>query len=320
MRHLLTLSDLTLADSASIYTQAALLKRTRGRHSSFAPLAGSTVALLFEKPSLRTRVSFTVATQELGGDCLYLSPQEVGLGVRESVEDVARVLSSYVHAVVIRTFTHATLETFAAAASVPVLNGLSDEHHPCQGLTDVFTLAEEFGNLAGRVVAYLGDGNNCAHSLIEAAVQAGMHVRIATPPSHAPDAGILAGAARQAALTGGSVTLLADPFAAVEGADAVYTDVWTSMGQELEAAERRRIFAPYQVNEALLAFAQPHVVVLHPLPAHRGEEITAEVLEGPHARVFAQAENRLHVQKALLLHLLDAAQGTQNLPATARTA
>lgn len=321
MSHLLTLRDLAPADMASICTQAALLKRARDRHTTQALLGGYTLALLFEKPSLRTRVSFTVAAQELGAHCLYLSPQEVGLGVRESVADVARVLSSYVHAVVIRTFAHATLEAFAAAASVPVINGLTDGHHPCQGLTDLFTISEQLGNPAGRVVAYLGDGNNCAHSLLQATIQAGMHVRIATPPTHAPDAQILADAERQARLSGGSVTLHTDPRAAVAGADVVYTDVWASMGQEAEAAQRKLTFAPYQVSEELVALAQPQAIVLHPLPAHRGEEITDAVLEGPHSRVFLQAENRLHVQKAILLHLLDATQAAQaSYPAVARTA
>jgi ornithine carbamoyltransferase len=306
MQHLLTLDGLSPAEIDAIYAQAFTLKRARAAGTATAPvLAGKTVALLFEKPSLRTRVSFEVAVRELGGESLYLSPAEVGLGRREAVRDVARVLSGYVHAVVIRTFDHALLDEFAAWSSVPVINGLSDGHHPCQGLTDVFTIAEHFGAAEGRVLAYVGDGNNVAHSLLQAAVKAGMHVRIATPAGYEPDAGVLAAAKGETRATGGSVKLLSDPFEAVSGADVLYTDVWTSMGQEAEAEQRRAIFAPYQVNAALLACAAPGAVVLHPLPAHRGEEITDEMVDGPRALVFAQAENRLHVQKAILAWCLD---------------
>ena len=303
--HLLTLESLTPADLDSLYSAARQMKRARAAGTPHAPtLAGKTVALLFEKPSLRTRVSFEVAARELGGQSLYLSPQEVGLGKREAVGDVARVLSGYVHAVVLRTFNHALAEEFAHAASVPVINGLTDTHHPCQGLTDVYTLTEEFGAMSGRTLAYIGDGNNVAHSLLQAAVTAGMQVRIATPTGFAPDAETVMAAQRRGAQTGGSVALLHDPYEAVADADAVYTDVWASMGQEAEAERRRAIFAPYQVNAALVAHAAPHAVVLHPLPAHRGEEITDAVVDGPQSRVFVQAENRLHVQKAILRALL----------------
>ena len=228
------------------------------------------------------------------------------MGVREAIADVARVLSGYVHAVVLRTFSHALVEEFARYATVPVINGLTDLHHPCQGLTDVFTIGERFGSPAGLTLAYVGDGNNVAHSLLEAAVKAGMRVRMATPQGYALDAAIVARARGAAAQTGGSVTLLADPAAAVAGAHVVYTDVWTSMGQEAERAERRAVFAPYQVNAQLLALADPQAIVMHPLPAHRGEEITDEVLEGPQSVVFTQAENRLHAQKAILRALVAA--------------
>jgi ornithine carbamoyltransferase len=301
MFDLLTLDDVTTAEMLDMFTQARLLKLGRASGALTAqPLSGRTVALLFEKPSLRTRVSFEVAARELGASSLYLSWQEVGLGTREAVKDVARVLSAYVHAIVMRTFSQAIVEEMALWASVPVINGLTDTHHPCQGLTDIFTIEEHFGGARGRTLAYVGDGNNCAHSLAQAAAKAGMDVRIATPPDYAPDSAALVSAQREAERAGGSVTLLRDPFEAVAGADAIYTDVWTSMGQEAEADARRRAFAPYQVNAKLVALAAPQAIILHPLPAHRGEEITDQALDGPQSRVFAQAENRLHIQKAIL--------------------
>ncbi len=220
MQHLLTLDGLTPAELEAIYSQALALKRARASGKSVPPvLSGKTVALLFEKPSLRTRVSFEVAVRELGGDSLYLSPQEVGLGTREAVRDVAQVLSSYVHAVVIRTFSHALLEEFARWSSVPVINGLTDGHHPCQGLTDLFTISEHFGSVEGRVLAYVGDGNNVAHSLLQAAVTAGMNVRIATPAGYEPQAEVLAAAKAEARQTRASVKLLTDPIEAATGAD-----------------------------------------------------------------------------------------------------
>jgi ornithine carbamoyltransferase len=301
MFDLLTLDDVTSAEMLDLFTQARLLKLGRASGAPTAqPLAGRTVALLFEKPSLRTRVSFEVAARELGASSLYLSWQEVGLGKREAVNDVARVLSAYVHAIVMRTFSHTMVEAMARWASVPVINGLTDTHHPCQGLTDVFTIEEQLGGAQGRTLAYVGDGNNCAHSLAQAAAKAGMRVRIATPHGYEPDPDTLASAYDDSARSGGSITLTHDPVEAVKGADVIYTDVWTSMGQEGEAEARRAAFAPYQVNADLVALAAPHAIILHPLPAHRGEEITEEVMEGPHARVFAQAENRLHIQKAIL--------------------
>lgn len=316
MNHLLTLDEITPIELEQLCGQTRLLKRTRASAvtSGASILSGRTVALLFEKPSLRTRVSFEVAARELGGDSLYLSPQEVGLGKREAIKDVARVLSSYVHAIVIRTFSHASVKEFARYASVPVINGLTDLHHPCQGLTDIYTIGEQLGAPAGQTLAYVGDGNNVAHSLLQAAVKAGMHVRIATPADYAPDAAIVAAAQREARQTGGSLTLLADPREAASGAHVLYTDVWASMGQEAEASQRRAIFAPYQVNGRLLALAAPDAIVMHPLPAHRGDEITDEVLDGPQSRVFVQAENRLHAQKALL-HALLVAQPLVSLTA-----
>jgi ornithine carbamoyltransferase len=304
MDHLLTLDELTPGEIDQLYTRASAVKAARGTPAGMPPLVGQTLALLFEKPSLRTRVSFEVAARELGAESLYLSPQEVGLGKREAAADVARVLSSYVHAIVIRTFSHALLAEFARHATVPVINGLTDTHHPCQGLTDLFTMTEEFGDLSGLTLAYIGDGNNVAHSLLQAAVKLGMNMRIATPPGHAPDPAIVSAVRDEALLTGGSVTLTADPDAAAEGADVLYTDVWTSMGQETEAATRQAIFAPYRIDARRLALAGPKAIVMHPLPAHRGEEITDEVIDGPQSRVLVQAENRLHVQKAILWTLL----------------
>ena len=305
MTHLLTLNELDTADLDALLAQARQLKRSR---QAGAPpsqlLAGKTVALLFEKPSLRTRVSFEVAVRELGGDSLYLSPQEVGLGARESIADVARVLSAYVHAVVLRTFHHAVVEEFARHATIPVINGLTDRHHPCQALADVLTIAEHFGSPAGKTLAYVGDGNNVAHSLIQAAAKAGMRIRVATPPGYEPDAAVLDAAWRDAARTGAQLAVMHDAEEAVAGADALYTDVWTSMGQESERALRHTVFAPYRVDARLLALAHPDAIVMHPLPAHRGEEVTGEVLDGPQSRVFTQAENRLHVQKAVLRMLM----------------
>ncbi|MGH2487603.1 MAG: ornithine carbamoyltransferase [Ktedonobacterales bacterium] len=305
MNSLVTLDGLAPADIEQLFLHARLLKRLRGRTGPQPqPLARRTVALLFEKPSLRTRVSFEVGAGELGGRSLSLSPQEVGLGARESVADVARVLSGYVHVVVLRTFSHRTVEEFARHATIPVINGLSDLHHPCQGLTDLFTIAERFGALSGLTLAYVGDGNNVAHSLVQAAVKMGVSVRIATPRGYEPDATILASATAEAAKTGASVAVTNDPASAVADAQIVYTDVWTSMGQEAEVALRRAVFAGYQVNRRLLALAAPDAIVMHPLPAHRGEEITDEALDGSQAAVFTQAENRLHVQKAILSALV----------------
>lgn len=304
MYHLLTLDDLNAVEMAHLFTQAHMLKLARRTPKGLPPLTGQTIALLFEKPSLRTRVSFEVAALELGAQSLYLSPQEVGLGKREAVVDVARVLSSYVQAIVIRTFSHALLAEFAQAATVPVINGLTDAHHPCQGLTDVFTIIEEYGKGDGLTLAYLGDGNNVAHSLLQAAAKAGISIRIATPAGYEPDAAVVEAARQEAALHSATITLTNDPAEAAAGAHILYTDVWASMGQESEAAARHAIFSGYRIDAQLVALADQDAIVMHPLPAHRNEEITDEVIDGSHSRVFVQAENRLHVQKAILLALL----------------
>ena len=269
-----------------------------------ATLGGRTVALIFEKPSTRTRVSFEVAVHELGGYPLPLTGGETQLGRGETIEDTAAVLSRYVHAIVLRTFAQENLERLARAGTIPVVNALSDYSHPCQALADLQTIRERKGRLAGLRLAYLGDGNNVAHSLLFAGAKAGMHVTVATPSGYEPIPQVVRRASEIAAGTGGSVELGHDPATAAKGADVLYTDVWASMGQELEHGERALIFKPYQLSTDTLAAASADVVVLHCLPAHRGEEIAPEVMDGPNSAVFDQAENRLHTQKALLSWLL----------------
>lgn len=298
LRHFLSIGDLTPAQMGALLDDAEALKRDPV--PSDAPLRGRALAMIFEKPSLRTRLSFDVAMRDLGGHSSYLSPQEVGLGRRESVSDVARVVSRYVDVVVLRTFAHETLEEFAKWSAVPVINGLSDLSHPCQGLADIFTIRERKGALKGVVAAYVGDGNNVAHSLMLAAAKTGMTLRVASPAGFEPLARYRELAATASGETGARITYGADPVAAVRDADVVYTDVWTSMGQEQEYERRRRAFQGFQVNRELLAGAKPDAIVLHDLPAHRGEEITDDVIDGPQSAVFDQAENRLHAQKAVL--------------------
>jgi ornithine carbamoyltransferase len=267
-------------------------------------LHGRTVALIFEKPSTRTRVSFEVAVHELGGYPLPLSGAELQLGRGETLEDTAAVPSRYVHAIVLRTFAQEHLERLARAGAIPVVNALSDYSHPCQALADLQTIRERRGRLAGIRLAYLGDGNNVAHSLLFAGAKTGMHVAMATPVGYEPIPQVVRRAAEIAAVSGGSVEIGNDPEAAAKGADVLYTDVWASMGKELEHGERALIFKPYQLSTDTVAVASPDVMVLHCLPAHRGEEIAAEVMDGPSSAVFDQAENRLHTQKALLSWLL----------------
>ena len=298
VRHFLSIADLSPAEMTALLDDAEALKRDPVPPD--APLRGRALAMIFEKPSLRTRLSFDVAMRDLGGHSSYLSPQEVGLGRRESVSDVARVVSRYVDVVVLRTFAHETLDEFAKWSAVPVINGLSDLSHPCQGLADVFTVRERKGSLTGVVAAYVGDGNNVAHSFMLGAAKTGMSLRVATPVGFEPLARYRELADAAARSTGARITYGQDPVAAVTGADVVYTDVWTSMGQEQEYERRRRAFQGFQVNRELLASAKPDAIVLHDLPAHRGEEITDDVIDGPQSAVFDQAENRLHVQKAVL--------------------
>ncbi len=299
---LLSIADLTTAEVEGIFDLAALVK---ARPAEFArALAGKQLVLIFEKPSLRTRVTFEVGITSLGGKSLFIDQTASRLGARESIADIARNLERWVDAVVLRTFDHETVTEMAAHASIPVINGLSEREHPCQVLADYFTLQEKFGELKPLKLAFVGDGNNVAHSLLLTAVRLGSCIAVATPPGYEPDAEIVQAASETAKETGGSIELTYDAEEAVGGADAVYTDVWASMGQEAEAGERRRVFAPYQVNEALMAHAAPHAVFLHCLPAHRGEEVTDAVIDSSQSAAFDQAENRLHVQKAILLLLL----------------
>ncbi len=278
------------------------LRLKNGGSSSL--LAGKNLALLFEKPSLRTRVSFEVAMRQLGGHALYLSPAEVGLGKREPVADVARVLSRQVDVVAARTFEHKTVEELARWAEVPVINALSDGEHPCQALADLLTIYEKKGRWEGLTLAYVGDGNNVARSLALGSAMVGMSFRIASPAGYGLPEAVVEEARRRAAASGAEVVCLESPEEAVRGADIVYTDVWASMGSEDEAEERARAFAGYQVTPELVALAAPDAIVMHDLPAHRGEEIADEVIEGPQSVVFDQAENRLHAQKALLALVL----------------
>ena len=283
---------------------AAQLKR-RGPMGD-ASLRGKSVALLFEKPSLRTRTTFEVGVHQLGGHPVYLSKDEVNLGVRESIADVARNLERWVDLIVLRTFAHGRVVELASCARIPVINALSDFEHPCQALADMLTLEEHLGELEGASLAYVGDGNNVAHSLLYAAASLGVHIHVATPIGFEPDAGVVSQAASVAARTGGSITLSHDPVAAARGANAVYTDTWTSMGSEDEHDWRLAAFKDFQVSEALMAHALPGALFMHCLPAHRGEEVTADVIDGPSSVVFDQAENRLHTQKALMSALAHA--------------
>jgi ornithine carbamoyltransferase len=300
---LLTGTEWNAVHVRELFRLAADVKAHPDRYNS--ALAGRFLAMIFEKPSLRTRVTFEVGIKSLGGSAIFLDHANAHLGERESIADVARSLSRWVHGIVARVYSQEALETLAAHASVPVINALSDLYHPCQTLADFFTLEEKFGSARGVKLAYIGDGNNVCHSLMIAGARVGAHVRIATPTGYEPDAAIVEAARRDAATTQGTIELFRTPEEAVSGAQAVYTDVWASMGQESEAETRAAIFAPYQVNAALVSHAAPDAVFLHCLPAHRGSEVTGEVMESPRSIVFDQAENRLHVQKAILLMLLN---------------
>src|SRR3990172_777220 len=305
-RDLLSAGDLSPDEVRRVFGTAAALKAEflASRRHARPPLVRRTLAMLFERPSLRTRGTFEAGMIQLGGGAIQLTSGNVGWGVRESVADVARNLQGFVDAIVIRTGVHQIAVELAAAADIPVINALTLHEHPCQALADVFTLRETFGRLDGLVVAFVGDGNNVFHSLALVAAGQGAQVRLAHPPGYAPDPAIVDRATVLAAACGGSLVVGHDARAIVAGADVIYTDAWTSMGQEAEADERRVAFAAYQVGEALCAAAGPQARVMHCLPAHRGEEITSEVMDGPRSLVFQQSENRLHVQKGLLVELL----------------
>lgn len=302
MKHFLNLIDLSNDELQHLLSEAARLKDAHARRIPSHSLTGRVVGLVFEKPSLRTRVSFESGVAQLGGTALYLPGNEVGLGWRESLADFARTISNYVDALVLRVYKHGTLDGIAATGTVPVINGLSDWSHPCQGLADVLTVRELFGSESGRTVAFVGDGNNVARSLAVGCGKLGINFVLACPPGYGFDDQFKAD---YVAKVGPEFPKeVHDPFAAVKGADVIYTDVWTSMGQEAEREERLKKFAPFQVNAQLLSKAAPHCKVLHCLPAHRGEEITDEVMDGPACAAFQQAGNRLHAQKAVLEWLL----------------
>jgi ornithine carbamoyltransferase len=300
IKHFLSLTDLTPDELELLLADAVKLK-TDGW---LTLLKNKTLAILFEKPSLRTRVSFEMAMRQLGGEAIYLSPAEVGLGTRESVPDVARVLSRMVDGIACRTFAQQNLEVLAQYGSIPVINALSDYEHPCQALADLLTIYEHKGKLKGLTLAYIGDGNNVAHSLMLACAMVGMNFHIASPKGYSVQKEVLTKARRYAKDSGAEILCTEKPEEAVKGVDIAYTDTWISMGQEAEAKVRRKIFAGYQINDILLSLAKRNVIVMHDLPAHRGEEVAEGVLESKRSVVFDQAENRLHAQKAVLAKLL----------------
>jgi len=303
-RDLISAADLSADEIRLLFARAAALKAefVADRRHAAPPLERRTLAMLFQRPSLRTRVTFEAGMTQLGGHAIYLT-EGIVLGGRETVGDVARNLQAFVDAIMARTGPHEVVVELAAQASIPVINGLTIREHPCQALADLFTLHEQFDSLRGLPLAFVGDGNNVCHSLALMGATMGMDVRIAHPPGYGPSERIVERARELAATSGGRLTLGNDPREVVNGAAVVYTDAWTSMGQEAEAEERRDAFAPYQVNQQLLALA-PDALVMHCLPAHRGEEITSDVMDGPRSIIFAQSANRLHAQKALLVELL----------------
>ncbi len=301
VRHLLSIRDLTRTDIQELLTLAAKKKRELKEGLFNQELARKVLGLIFHKPSLRTKVSFEVGMLQLGGSTVYLTDKEIGLGQRESISDVAKVLSRYVDGIMIRTFSHAIAEELASRGSIPVINGLTDLLHPCQVLTDLLTAFEKGKDLDSMCVLYIGDGNNVCNSWLNAATRLRFTLRVCVPEGYEPATEIMEMAQKEA---GSRIELHRDPLKAAKGADVIYTDVWASMGQEKEAAERKKVFAAFAVNAALVAEAKPDCIVMHCLPAHRGDEITDEVIDGPRSVVFDQAENRLHVQKAILLRLI----------------
>jgi ornithine carbamoyltransferase len=304
MKDFITIADYPSETIQELLDLATGMKDEWKQNGNPPILKNKVLAMIFQKPSLRTRVSFDVCMRHLGGDALYLSPAEISLGKRESVADIAKVLSGYVDIIMARVFDHKHVEDLAKWADIPVINGLSDYNHPCQALADALTIQENFGRLKGVNVTYVGDGNNVSVSLMHICAKLGANFTIANPAGYGmPDDAITLGK-KFAAAQGCQITLLTDPHEAVKDSDVIYTDTWTSMGQEEETKQRQKVFLPYQVNATLVSDAKPNVIVLHCLPAHRGEEITDEVADGPHSRLFPQAHNRLHAQKAILVRLL----------------
>ena len=301
-RHLISIHDLPAEEVREILDLAARVKKDAARHAD--ALTGRTLAMIFEKPSLRTRVSFEAGMTQLGGHAIAIQGGEISLGRREAVGDVARTLSGMVDGIMARTFSHQILIALAAAASVPVINGLSDHLHPCQALADFLTISERLGRTGGLKLAYVGDGNNVAHSLMYCGAKLGAHVSVATPPGYEPDPAVVAAARSDAEATGGRIDTGHDVDAAVSGAEVVYTDTWASMGQEAEHEARVKVFRPFQVDRAMMSRAAKGAIFMHCLPAHRGEEVTDDVIDSPASVVFQQAANRLHAQKAVLILLL----------------
>lgn len=308
----LSIRDFSPEDIGYLLDLAREMKSHPSAHTGV--LKGKTLAMIFEKPSLRTRVSFDVGIQQLGGFSLYLSNAEINLGKRESVYDIAKNLERVVQAIMIRTYAHEIVERMAEYASIPVINGLTDYSHPCQAMADYLTMQEVKGDIAGLKVAFIGDGNNVCHSLMFAGAQLGAQVWVATPPRYEPKPEVMEWALLRGMRTGGTCTLTHDPVEAASDADVVYTDVWASMGQEAEAEERRKIFLPYQVNSDLFRHAKCDALFMHCLPAHRGDEVTDEVIDSPHSVVYQQAENRLHTQKAILLELMQYREVPETVP------
>jgi len=306
---LISIHDLPREEIAEILDLAARIKRDPAAFSSALP--NRTLAMIFEKPSLRTRVSFEAGMTQLGGHAIYLGPADISMGKRESVADIARTLSGMADGIMARTFSHEAIVDLARFADIPVINGLSDHSHPCQALADFLTVREALGRTEGITLAYVGDGNNVTHSLMYAAAKLGASVRVATPPGYAPDPEVVRRARADAAATGAGLTIGHDVDEAVEGADVVYTDTWASMGQEAEHDARVLVFRPFQVNDRVMARAAKGAIFMHCLPAHRGEEVTEEVIESSASVVFSQAENRLHAQKAVLVLLMSGASETR---------
>lgn len=307
MKDFLAVSDLSPAEVQDLLDLAIRLKREYFDRGNPPLLKGKVLGMIFQKPSLRTRVSFDMAMRHMGGDALYLSPNEIGLGQRESIADVARVLSGYVHALMARVFAHEHVLELARWSTVPVLNGLSDYNHPCQAMADALTIQEKFGKTKGLNVVFVGDGNNVAVSLMHVSVKLGWNFTLASPEGYDLNPDAIAAARNSAKETGSALAFERDPHAAVRGAQVIYTDTWTSMGQEAETAKREKVFPPYQVNARLVAEAAKDAIVMHCLPAHRNHELTDEVADGPQSVIFPQAHNRLHAQKALLARLLGVA-------------
>jgi ornithine carbamoyltransferase len=303
----IAISDYSPADIQKMLDLAVALKKELKEGGNRPLLKGKVLGMIFQKPSLRTRVSFDMAMRQLGGDALYLSPNEISMGQRESIADIARVMAGYVDVIMARVFEHNHVTELARWSDVPVINGLSDYNHPCQGMADALTIQEKFGNLKDLNVTFIGDGNNVAVSLMHICAKLGANFTIASPQDYDLDPQAVALAEQFAAQSGSKIYQTRDPHESVRGAHVIYTDTWTSMGQEAETKKREQVFPPYQVNEKLVSEAEPNVIVMHCLPAHRGQEITDDVADGPHSVLFPQAHNRMHAQKAILAYLFGVA-------------